>query len=207
METATVGSPGESYYSQYKLGWTGSHNHYVTYSRAGDASTLVYSDGWRYMFERPYDAGYTREWIWALPYDSRFQPDNPLIKLFSPVGGNYLVKPSQEIIDNWRNQTQRPVAITGTGGGIPYDARGPLSVKQIGGQLVAMKYLYNYINYTTNLAVNPLAKNGKWFLYRQTHLHLRFAEAANRDGYHRLAYGFINSGIPGAYPVPPNTPM
>jgi hypothetical protein len=202
METATVGAAGENYYTQYKIGWGGNFNHYVSYTRAGDASTLNYADGWRLIFDRPYDVGYTREWIWALPYDSKFQPENPLIKLFSPVGGNYLVKPSQEIIDNWNNQQQRPVQIAGMANGIPYDARGLLSVSTIGGQPVVMKYLYGYLNYATNLPVNPLAKNGKWFLYRQTHLHLRFAEATNRDGYYRLAAGFLNSGIGGAFPPP-----
>ena len=64
--------------------------------------------------------------------------------------------------------------------GVPYDARGLLSVRNINGQPVVMKYLYNYINTTTNFPINPLVKNGKWFLYRQAHLHLRFAEAANR---------------------------
>jgi starch-binding outer membrane protein, SusD/RagB family len=202
MEFATSGTPGENYYSQYKIGWGGNFNHYVSYSRAGDAATLNYSDGWRTIFDRPYDAGYTREWVWALVYDSRFKPDNPLVKLFSPTGGNYLVKPSQAIMENWNNQRQRPVAIAGSTNGIPYDARALFSVNMMGGQPVVMKYLYNYINYATGVPVNPLAKNGKWFLYRQTHLHLRFAEATNRDLRHRLAYGFINSGIKGAFPPP-----
>ena len=206
METATVGSQGITYYTRYKLGWSTDVNTYVAYTRAGDASTLNYADGWRLIFEGGYDDRYTREWIWSIPYDSKFSPENPLIKLFSPIGGSYLVKPSQESIDNWKNQQQKPVTVAGTGGGIPYDGRGPLSISSIGGQLVAMKFLYNYINYATNLPVNPLVKNGKWFLFRQTHLHMRFAEAANRAGYHRLAYAFINAGINGAYPVPPNTP-
>lgn len=202
MEFATTGAPGENYYSQYKIGWGGNFNHYIAYGRAGDAATLNYSDGWRTIFDRPFDAGYTREWIWALVYDSRFKPDNPLVKLFSPTGGSYLVKPSQAIMENWNNQRQRPVAIAGSTNGIPYDARALFSVNMMGGQPVVMKYLYNYINYATGVPVNPLSKNGKWFLYRQTHLHLRFAEATNRDRYHRLAYGFINSGIKGAFPTP-----
>ena len=199
METATAGTTGENYYSQYKLGWAGGFNHYVTYSRAGDASSLVYTDGWRIMFESNYTAdGFRREWIWTLPFDSKFQPENPLIKLFSPIGGDYLVKPSQEIIDRWNSETQLPVL----GNSIPYDARGPLSYRDIGGQPVVMKFLYNYINYTGIPPVNPLVKTGKWFLYRQTHLHLRFAEAANRVGKHRLAWGLYNNGISGAYPAP-----
>lgn len=206
METATVGSQSENYYTQYKLGWGGNFNHYIAYTRGGDASSLNFADGWRTIFDRPYDVGYTREWVWALPYDSRFSPDNPLIKLFSPIGGNYLVKPSQEIMDNWNNQRQRPITISGSAAGIPYDARGIFSVRNIGGQPVVMKYLYNYINYATNVPVNALTKNGKWYLFRQTHLHLRYAEATNRDGFHRLAYGLINSGIGTAYAPPPSTP-
>jgi len=206
METATVGPQSENYYTQYKLGWGGNFNHYIAYTRGGDASSLNFADGWRTIFDRPYDVGYTREWVWALPYDSRFSPDNPLIKLFSPIGGNYLVKPSQEIMDNWNNQRQRPITVPGTAAGIPYDARGIFSVRNIGGQPVVMKYLYNYINYATNVPVNALTKNGKWYLFRQTHLHLRYAEATNRDGFHRLAYGLINSGIGAAYAPPPSTP-
>ncbi|HLO37360.1 MAG TPA: hypothetical protein VK173_02610, partial [Lacibacter sp.] len=81
MEAATVGTQGENYYSQYKLGWAGGFNHYITYARAGDASSLNYSDGWRIMFESAWTSdGFRREWIWALPFDSKFKPDNTLIK-------------------------------------------------------------------------------------------------------------------------------
>jgi hypothetical protein len=200
MELATQGAASENYYSQYKIGWAGGFNHYVSYSRAGDASTLVYNDGWRMMFESPWTAdGFRREWIWVLPFDNKFEPENSLIKLFSPIGGNYLVRPSQEVIDMWNGEQQ--VAAQGSPG-IPYDARGLLSWREIGGQPVAMKYLYNYINYATNQPVNPLVKDGKWFLYRQTHLHLRFCEAANRAGRYRLSWGLLNNGIAGAFPAP-----
>ena len=199
MEFASVGAQGENYYSQYKLGWAGGFNHYVTYSRAGDATSLVYNDGWRIMFESPMGSdGFRREWIWALPFDSKFKPDNSLVNLFSPSGGQYLVKPSQEIFDLWDNEVQRPAQ----GLAIPYDARKLLSTATIGGQPVAMKYLYNYINYNTMLPFNQLTKNGKWFLYRQSTMHMRFAEAANRMGRHRLAWGLMNSGLAGAYPAP-----
>jgi starch-binding outer membrane protein, SusD/RagB family len=199
MEFATSGTAGENYYSQYKIGWAGGFNHYISYARAGDASSLNYSDGWRIMFESAWTSdGFRREWIWALPFDSKFKPDNSLIKLFSPVGGDYLVRPSQEIYDMWDGETQR----TAQGGSIPYDSRKFLSTMNIGGQPVAMKYLYNYINWATGTALNPLQKNGKWFLYRQTHLHMRFAEAANRLGKHRLAWSLLNSGFERAFPPP-----
>lgn len=201
MEFATTGTAGENYYSQYKLGWwgTGAAPHYVSYTRAGDASSLIYNDGWRTMFENTWTSdGFRREWIWTLPFDNKFKPENSLIKLFSPIGGNYLVRPSQEIFDMWDGETQR----VAQGGSIPYDARKFLSTMTIGGQPVAMKYLYNYIGWNTASALNPLQKNGKWFLYRQTHLHLRFSEAANRAGKHLLAWGLWNGGIRSAYPNP-----
>lgn len=199
MDLATVGTQGENYFSQYKLAWSGNANLYVSYARAGDASSLIYTDGWGTMFSAT-DERFNREMIWALPYDSKFKPDNPLIKLFSPSGGQYLVRPSQEIIRNWDDQQQRPVAITGTG--IPYDARKLLSVTNIGGQPVITKFISNYLNVVTGIPVNVLSKNGRWFLYRQAHLHLRFAEAANRDGFPRLAYALLNHGIVDAYDNP-----
>ncbi|MES2880631.1 MAG: RagB/SusD family protein, partial [Bacteroidota bacterium] len=200
MELATQGTAGENYYSQYKLGWSGNANLYVSYTRAGDASSLNYSDGWGSMFFAA-DERFNREMIWSLPYDSKFQPDNPLIKLFSPTGGSYLVKPSQEILDNWNNQRQNSVAIAGTANGIPYDARGLLSTSNIGGQPAITKFTANYISVLTGLPANLLAKNGRWFLFRQAHLHLRFAEAANRDGFPKLAYALFNNGIPTAFDV------
>ncbi len=201
METATSGTQGARYYMQYKLGWNGANeDHYISYSRGGDAATLVWEPQWRHMFQRAQDNGFDYEWIWVLPFDSKFKPENPLINLFSPVGGSYLVKPSKQAIDYWNSQNQRP--LSGQTGFLPYDARGIFSWREINGQPVVMKYLYNYLNYQTDLAVNPFQKNGKWFLYRQTHLHLRFAEAANRAGQPKLAYSFFNSGFAGTYPPP-----
>ena len=202
METGTVGTVNGSYYQMYKLGWdsNGDLDHYISYSRAGDASTLVTNSQLRIMFEQAMTTeGFRREWVWAIPFDNKFQPENPFVKLFSPIGGSYLVKPSQQAMDMWNNEQQRPAQGTP---GIPYDARGLLTWRNIGGQPVVMKYLYNYLNYNTNLPVNILQKNSKWFLYRQTHLHMRFAEAANRAGKYKLAWGLFNSGFSGAYPAP-----
>lgn len=195
---------GEDFYSYYKLGWAGNSNHYVTYSRAGDASTLAYNDGWRIIFESAYgSASLNREWVWVLPFDNKFKPENSLIKLFSPVGGQYLLRPSQEVFDLWDGETQRPATNnTGITTSIPYDARKLLSTMTIGGQPVAMKYLYNYINWATGTSATPLIKNGKWFLFRQTHLHMRYAEAANRMGKHRIAWALMSGGFAAAYPAP-----
>lgn len=202
METGTTGTVNGSYYSMYKVGWdsNGDIDHYIDYTRDDDATTLNMTSQWRIMFEQPMNTeGFRREWIWAIPFDSKFKPGNPFVKLFSPIGGDYLVKPSKAAIDNWEAQEQRPVRGTE---GIPYDARGVLTCRELAGQPVVMKYLYNYINYNTGLPANLLQRDGKWFLYRQTHLHMRFAEAANRVGRHRLAWGLFNSGIGGAYPAP-----
>ena len=62
-----------------------------------------------------------------------------------------------------------------------------------------MKYLYNYLNETSFLPVNALQKNGQCFLNRAAAVHLRFAEAANRDGRPKLAYAILSSGIKTTY--------
>ncbi|MCK7553589.1 RagB/SusD family protein [Chitinophaga sedimenti] len=204
METGTVGTVNGSYYMMYKVGWdsNGDLDHYISYSRGGDASTLVWNSQWRIMFEQAMNTeGFRREWVWAIPFDNKFKPGNPFVKLFSPIGGEYLIKPSQQAVDMWNSETQRPVTATGAAG-LPYDARGQLSWMDIGGQRVIMKYLYNYINWSTRQPTNLLQRDGKWFLFRQTHLHMRFSEAANRAGKYRLAWGFLNSGLAGAFPAP-----
>lgn len=196
MDLATQGTQGENYYSQYKLAWSGNANLYVSYARAGDASSLIYTDGWGTMFSAT-DERFNREMIWAMQYDSKFLPDNPLIKLFSPTGGDYLVRPSAQIYQYWDDQQQRP-GTTGTVG-IPYDARKLLSVRNVGGQPVITKFISNYIDVVTGVPFNLLTKNGKWYIYRQGHMHLRFAEAVNRDGFPRLASALLSNGIPAAY--------
>ncbi|MCU7550652.1 RagB/SusD family nutrient uptake outer membrane protein [Chitinophagaceae bacterium LB-8] len=204
METATTGTPGSQYYMQYKLGWSGSRtspgsdDHFVRYTRMGDASTLAWTNSWVTMFERAQDNGFNYEWIWVIPFDNKFKPENPFVKLFSPVGGSYLVKPSQEAMDLFNSQTQLAVQ----GNGLPYDARGNYTWRHIGNQPVVMKYLYNYLDKNTSAPVNILQKNSKWFLFRQTQLLLHFAEAANREGRYLLASAFVNNGLSGAYPAP-----
>jgi starch-binding outer membrane protein, SusD/RagB family len=101
-------------------------------------------------------------------------------------------------MDLYNSQTQ--LAVQGLG--LPYDARGEYTFRDIGGQPVVMKYLYNYIDKNTNTPVNILQRNSKWFLFRQTQLQLRFAEAANRENRFKLASAFINNGIGGTYAAP-----
>ncbi len=144
--------------------------------------------GWRSIFARGQDDLYHDEWIWMLYFDKSFKPENPFIDIFSNRGGRYQVKPSEAAIDNWNSQMQSE-------NNFPYDARGKLTYKTLGSDPVIMKYLYNYFTEDTYVPISVLEKPGKWFLYRAAQLHLRFAEAANRDGRHRLAYAMVHNGI------------
>ncbi|MEL0456495.1 RagB/SusD family nutrient uptake outer membrane protein [Flavobacteriaceae bacterium SZ-1-7] len=165
--------------------------------REQDATGLVDSNtqGWRSIFARSKDARWNTEWIWSLPFDSNFAPKNPFIDLFSNQGGSYLLKPSQRAIDLWKSQKQR--------NDIPYDARGErFSYKVINNQEVIMKYLFRYLDFTSQLPIDEFVRDGDWFLYRAAKLHLRFAEAANRDGQYRLANTLLNNGIQTEYGVP-----
>ncbi|GEL10823.1 Starch-binding associating with outer membrane [Flavobacterium glycines] len=154
-----------------------------------DATTLVNSNtkGWRSIFGRDRDVLWDSEWIWSLPFDSDFAPANPFISFFSKTSGSYLAKPSQSAIDRWNSNTQTF--------GYPYDARGPkFTYNIVGGDPVIMKYIYKY-----EAAGNQFKTDGDWFLYRATKLHLRYAEAANRDNKHRIAIALLNNGIQTEY--------
>jgi starch-binding outer membrane protein, SusD/RagB family len=167
--------------------------------REMDMNELVESNtqGWRSMFARGQDVIWRWEWLWVLPFNSNFNPVNPFIDLFSNRGGSYLVKPSQAAMDKWNSQLQS--------NGFPFDARGNFTWKSLNGQPVITKYLYNYLDGSTLLPNNPLAKPGQWFLNRAAAVHLHFAEAANRDGRNRLALAIMDHGIPSVNPVPSGT--
>jgi len=149
---------------------------YIRYQEVNENSLVNNnSQGWRSIFARDEDNLFDYEWVWYLPYNSLFKPENPFLKLFSSTMGSYLLKPSQAAIDNWNSKTQK--------NNFSYDARGPkFSYNMINGQPEIMKYQYS----TTS---------EKWFLYRAAALHLDFAEAANRDGYHAIANAILNQGI------------
>ncbi len=190
----------EQFYNQYRI--SSFANSSISYTRALDFNSLVYTPGWRYLFERPAtDNEFTWEMVWALPFDKNFAPENPFIDMFSPNGGSYLVQPSQQAIDGWNSQTQVYVfsANTATASEVlrdnfPVDSRGVLTYRNINGKPVIMKYLYNYLG-TNNLPISNFSKPGKWFLERAATLHLHYSEAANRAGKYKLAYSLTNKGI------------
>lgn len=188
-------SGGTAEYDRFRIRYADIVDHndlsvgYVRY-REWDETQLINNNtqGWRSIFARGQDNLFNWEWIWFLPFSKDFAPTNPFINLFSNRGGNYLVKPSQAAIDNWNGQVQKNE--------LPYDARGKMFTwSMLDGKPVIMKYLYNYLDETTFTPVSLLQKEGKWFLYRAASLHLDFAEAANRDNKHKVAYALLNQGI------------
>jgi starch-binding outer membrane protein, SusD/RagB family len=200
METGTRGGTDTALYDTYRVKYAELLTYddlavnYLRYSDQ-DATTLVNNNtqGWRSIFARDRDALWNTEWIWSLPFDNNFAPKNPFINLFSSKNGSYLVKPSQAAIALWNSQTQS--------NGFPYDARGPkFSYNIINGDPVIMKYLY-----TSEAVASTGVPNtkGQWFLYRAAKLHLRYAEAANRDNQQKIAFAILNNGIQSAYNVSP----
>src|SRR5690606_24961721 len=77
-----------------------------------------------------------------------------------------------------------------------------LSVAMVGEEGVVTKYTDEFSDIETMLPIDQFQRGGKWHLYRAAKLHLRFAEAANRDGHHKLAAAFLNGSIGSAYDDP-----
>ena len=184
---------GEIFFGLYKIKYAEANARDMTIgyvSSRNDINALIDNNdtGWRSIFSRRNtDAGYNYEWIWALPFDATFNPQNPFIDLFQNK-----VKPSEQSISLWNSQRQI--------NNFPFDARGRMSYKTVGGKPVVMKYLYNYIDPLTSLNLGTANfGNGQWMRYRAATLHLRFAEAANRDGRRKLAFALMNQGIQTTY--------
>ena len=207
MQTATIArSDDNTYFHQYRI-WQAdvvSNNDIAvgyTRFRETDLSALIDNNaqGWRSIFARPIgDQQFNWEWIWVLPYDKNFVPENPFVDLFSPVGGSYLVKPSQAAIENWLVNSQQVQQ-----NNFPFDSRARFSYRIFAGRPVIMKYLYNYLDANTGLPLITLQdRNSKWFLYRAATLHLHYAEAANRDRRSKIAYGIINNGVKATFDNP-----
>lgn len=200
METATNSGTDTERFNVYRVKFAEVTTHddlavgYLRYSEQ-DATSLINSNtqGWRSIFARDRDELWNTEWIWSLPFENNFAPKNPFIALFSSKNGDYLVKPSQSAIDLWNSQTQS--------NNIPYDARGPkFTYNIINGDPVIMKYLYS----SEAVASTGIATTkGQWFLYRAAKLHLRYAEAANRDNQQKVAYAILNKGINDTFTINP----
>ena len=198
LETATTSASDTERYDMYRVKYADvvTNNDlnvgYIRYSEQ-DAKYLINNNtqGWRSIFGRDRDVLWNTEWIWSLPFDSDFAPKNPFIAFFSKTSGNYLAKPSQRAIGLWESNSQR--------NGFPYDARGSkFSYNIVGGDPVIMKYLYKY-----QVATDQFKTDGDWFLYRAGKLHLRYAEAANRDNHQKIAFAILNFGINSAYDTNP----
>lgn len=151
-----------------------------------------YLNTWKNMFELPAENRYAKyELITTMSYDKSFQPVYPFVRLFANQGkGEYQLKPSQYAIDDlWEAQVQR--------NGSQFDGRGrESSFDYVNGDPIVKKYLYNYDT------AKPFERAGKWWLYRAAVVHLRYAEAANRAGYPKLAYAILNSGIKNSFNWP-----
>ena len=144
----------------------------VNFTRSQTASSLENSTsaGWRSLFAQPNTSHtWKSEWTWGIPYRRSVSPGNPFM-----LSAEYLVKPSQKVIDLWDSQILT--------NGVPGDARGTLSYSTslLLGEPVITKFLD-----ATNM----------WNIYRAAGTHLKFAEAANRDGQGKLAYALLNNGI------------
>ena len=190
--------------------WSGSNEprFQICYQRYKDQDVNSYRNMWKELFSRSStDAGsstvvgLTDEMIWMISYSGSSTSVSPFIKLFANTGqGMYQLKPSAYAMDSLWNAQQQT-------NGFIFDGRGTeSSFDIINGQPVVLKYLYDYystysidanktIHLNYNTISNPYSKPGKWFLYRAALLHLRYAEAANRAGYPKLAFALLNDGI------------
>lgn len=178
-------------FNHNRVGWYDSAdaNIQVSFARGQEGSSLVNSltEGWRSLFSLPNtNRHWNTEWNWAIPYHNSFAPGNPFIELASKEG-KYQIRPAQHIMDVWDSKTNI--------NGIPWDARGKMSYTiDNSGDPVITKYTDN-----SSATLTLLNKGGQWNIARAAGAHLRFAEAANRDGEGRIAYALLNNGIKSAF--------
>lgn len=174
----------------------------VTYTRYlwNDINSLI--NVWINM----YDLGMEDAWanfenITCMTFDENFSPVYPFIRLTGAEGvGEYLLKPSNNAIDNyWGVQVQN--------NGFTFDGRGEGGSYIIDDQNrpVITKYTFNY---DMNA---PYEQTGKWYIYRAGWLNLLYAEACNRyaetpgningdaskpyNGFRRLTNAFLNTSL------------
>jgi hypothetical protein len=171
LEPYSIPPVGEQYYEYYMLAYTSSIN----------------GGNWINIFRNAFGERYTNyEIMWNIPYDKNFNPKNPFIDLFT-TSGKYLIKPSQYAINLWNAQSRND---NGQLPGTPGDRRGNgASYKMVNGNPEINKYTYYYN------PLLPFETNSKIILYRGGTMFMRFAEAANLDGRHRIAGALLNEGI------------
>ncbi|PTR01436.1 SusD-like starch-binding protein associating with outer membrane [Mucilaginibacter yixingensis] len=161
---------------------------YDTYRITNDnsgASTLMTigtTNPWQNIFSNDLaEAQTNRERMWTLPLDKNFGNKNPLVDLFS-YSRNYLAKPSALAINNWNNQVRSDGGLT--------DRRGlNASYRMQGADAEVLKFTAKYN------PSSPYEVTGVWILYRASELHLRYAEAANRDAHSKIAAAVLNDGL------------
>lgn len=198
------GVSGNDLYDLYKLPYDASATLDIASARYNSGYVRFFNNDrlsaknmWPMMFYETQTINYYNEWIWVLYFDALSEP-NTFIDLFAKTGGSYLLKPSQLAIDNWNSQTQRN-SFKGDFRGYYENYYGlPGSYLYENGDPVIMKHIYNYSYYNPNFST--LEKIGKWHIWRAGSLHLRYSEAANRDGQHKVAYAIMNNGIAANYP-------
>ncbi|MBN1132026.1 MAG: RagB/SusD family nutrient uptake outer membrane protein [Bacteroidales bacterium] len=185
---------GQNRYDSYKCCYgdvytlTKFNSGYTRYYYMDEYSAL---NNWPLMFSAEPSTDYYDEWMWALYFLDDYPPENPFLDMFSLQHGNYLLKPAEGVLELWDAQVKR--------NGFLKDFRGNTgSYELIGEEPVITKYISSY-----NL-LNPFEKGGQWHLWRTGLIHLRFIEAANRDGQHRVAMALMNAGINIEYMGDPN---
>ncbi|MGQ1947667.1 RagB/SusD family nutrient uptake outer membrane protein [Geofilum sp. OHC36d9] len=197
------GLSGNDLFDLYKLPYDASATLGVTSSRYNSGYVRYYENDrmsaknmWTYMFMDVQSTNYSNEWIWVLYFDGT-SSSNPFLKLFSIDEGDYLLKPSQSAIDNWNGQIQRNGFQGDFRGYFPnsYAASGSYTME--GDQPVALKQIMNSYYGAT---YSTTGQDGQWQLWRAGGLHLRYCEAANRDGQSKVAYALMNNGIGANYP-------
>ncbi|MEO5909769.1 MAG: RagB/SusD family protein [Pelobium sp.] len=157
----------QDYYETYRIAYTGDIN----------------NGNWHNIFDQAFNERFSNyDNIWVMPFDKNFSPENPFIKMFS-TSKDYLFKPSIKAVNNWANE----VSNTNTRVGDSYRAQG--SYRDNLGNPEITKFLGRYS------AGLPFETTGKWILYRAGQLHLRMAEAANRDNRNLLAMAILNNGF------------
>lgn len=180
-----------SKYKLYGYPWTSGdkpsgYGIYYKDNRNDDMNSMY--NTWREMFASTSTSGQD-EWIWMVCYDKKYSTSyTTLRKLFDPanLNGQYQLRPSTYAIDSvWGKERQRNQ--------VPFDARGLTGAfDKAGTDYVVKKYAYFDEFPSGDVA-------GGWWLYRAGMLHLRYAEAANRAGYPKLAWAMVNNGLSSSF--------